>query len=250
MFIIQVSTINIDMNPFREALKKFQYQKPMPVKTGLVYGNPTRYQVEVTTNPNDLYKSIIQSGVAIKYYNMPYNAFLESSGDPVSRKELQYMIDLQSGLTEDDKSFILECERHVEEVWVKELDRIGIPKIDKDKIKDFLCVTDGLLMSLKYHYQRPRPLQLAYTYSVPLYPFLATSANSPAYPSGHSFDAYKIAFLLAKRYPEKAMHLLEVAERITMSRVKGGVHYPSDSALSKLMARELTDQGFFDKYLV
>jgi hypothetical protein len=115
------------MNPFREALKKFQYQKPMPVKTGLVYGNPTRYQVEVTTNPNDLYKSIIESGVAIKYYNMPYNAFLESSGDPVSRKELQYMIDLQEILTEDDKRFISECEKSHEDVWVKELDRIGIP---------------------------------------------------------------------------------------------------------------------------
>ena len=46
------------------------------------------------------------------------------------------------------------------------------------------------------------------------------------------------------------MQLLDIAERITLSRVKGGVHYPSDSILSKMLAKELTDQGFFDKYLI
>ena len=235
---------------FRMALKNREHIKGSPQRHGLVYGNPTSYQVNAINNPNELCSDIFKSGVLNKYYNMPYSAFIQGTGEKIAKTELQYMIDLQNVLTEDDKIFMDICETRVEDVWVKELEGLGISKIEKAQLKDFMDITDGILMSLKYHYQRPRPLQLAYVYSMPLYPFLATTANSPAYPSGHSFDAYKIAFLLSKRYPEKAMQLLDIAERITLSRVKGGVHYPSDSILSKMLAKELTDQGFFDKYLI
>lgn len=235
---------------FRQALKRQEQIRSTPTRQGLVYGNPTSYQVNAINNPNETCSDIFKSGVLNKYYNMPYTAFVQGTGEKIAMTELQYMIDLQNQLTDEDKSFIDICEKSVEDVWAKALKELGITKIEKAELKEFIDITDGVLMSLKYHYQRPRPLQLAYVYSMPLYPFLATTANSPAYPSGHSFDAYKIAFLLSKRYPEKAMALIQIAEDITMSRVKGGVHYPSDSIISKMLAKELTDQGFFDKYLI
>ena len=42
---------------------------------------------------------------------------------------------------------------------------------------------------------------------------------------------------------------MDMADKITMSRIKGGVHYPSDSIISKMLAKELVDNGFLDKYL-
>lgn len=235
---------------FREALRNKVHIRKAPVRQGLVYGNPTSYQVNAINNPNELCSDILKSGVLNKYYNMPFTSFIEGAGDYIAKSELQFMIDLQNSLTEDDKAFIDLCEKDHPQVWSDALKELDIKGIEKSSIKKFIDDSDGILFSLKYNYQRPRPLQLAYMYSMPLYPFLATTANSPAYPSGHSFDAYKMAFLLSKRYPDKAMAFMAIADSVTLSRVKGGVHYPSDSILSKMMAKELTDMGFFDKYLV
>ena len=235
---------------FREALRKQVHIRKAPVRQGLVYGNPTSYQVNAINNPNELCSNILNSGVLNKYYSMPFTSFIEGGGEAVAKNELQFMIDLQNNLTEEDKMFIDLCEKDHAQVWSESLKELDIKGIEKASIKKFIDETDSVLYSLKYSYQRPRPLQLAYMYNMPLYPFLATTANSPSYPSGHSFDAYKMAFLLSKRYPDKAMAFMSIADAVTMSRIKGGVHYPSDSIISKMLAKELTDQGFFDKYLV
>lgn len=235
-------------NAFRQAMKSMSVPKPMATRKGFVYGNPTLYQMETMLKPNELCDAIMKSGILNKYYNMPWQSFIEG-GERVAKAELDYMISLQDALTEEDKKFIDACEDDLSKVLDECIKELNIPSINKKEIEDFLSVTDGIIFSLKYHYQRPRPLQLAYQYALNLYPYLATSANSPAYPSGHTFDSYKVAFLLAKRYPEKSMQLLDMAEKISMSRVKGGVHYPSDAIISKMLAKELVDNGFFDKYL-
>jgi hypothetical protein len=235
-------------NAFRQAMKSMSVPKPMATRKGFVYGNPTHYQMETMLNPNELCDTIMKSGILNKYYSMPWQSFVEG-GERVAKAEIDYMISLQDALTDEDKKFIIQCEEDHAEIWFNFIKGINIPSISKKEIERFHKETDCINFSLKYHYQRPRPLQLAYQYSINLYPYLATSANSPAYPSGHAFDAYRVAFLLAKRYPEKSMQLLDMAERITMSRVKGGVHYPSDSIISKMLARELVDNGFLDKYL-
>jgi hypothetical protein len=235
-------------NSFRQAMKSMSAPKPMATRKGFVYGNPTAYQVDAMSNPNELCSDIIKSGILNKYYNMPWQSFVEG-GDRVAKAEIDYMIALQKELTDEDKKFILDCEEDIPKIWNNYLKEISLPSISKETIKEFIDGSDGVLFLLKYHFQRPRPLQLAYLYAVDLYPFLATNANSPAYPSGHAFDAYKVAFLLSKRYPEKSMQLMNMADRIAISRIKGGVHYPSDSIISKMLARELVDNGFLDKYL-
>jgi hypothetical protein len=45
------------------------------------------------------------------------------------------------------------------------------------------------------------------------------------------------------------VQLLEFAESISNGRVLGGVHYPTDSVISKMLARELVDMDFFKDYL-
>ena len=233
-------------SPFNNFLNS--NQKANATKSGLFYGNPRMSQAIAMSQPNETCSEIIKSGALNKYYNMPYQSFVEFTG-ATAKKELAEMLKIQSAVTVDDIKFINKCEDDHAATWVDVIKEIGLPEIDKKEFEKFIDVTDGVLYNLKYYYQRPRPEQLAYFYGVKLYPLLATSACSPSYPGGHAFDAYRIAFLLGKRYPEKSPQLLSHAERVSMSRVQGGVHYPSDSIISKMLARELVDQGFFDSFL-
>ena len=218
------------------------------IKQGLFYGNPTMDQVNAMSNMNETCITIFQSGVLNKYFSMPWQSFTEPS-NKVAKLEIEAMISVQPTLTKEDIEFFKKCEDDLEGVWLDALKKIGITGIERNDLEDFIKLTDGIIYRLKYHYQRPRPLQLAYFYNLKLYPIIATNANSPSYPGGHAFDSYRIAYLLAKKHPEKAMELLQIADAVSLSRIKGGVHYPSDNIISNQMAKELVSHGFFDKYL-
>jgi len=57
-----------------------------------------------------------------------------------------------------------------------------------------------------------------------------------SFPSGHAFGAYHIAHHLSKEYPHLSQPLLDLAKRIAESRVRAGVHYPSDIEAGRLLA--------------
>jgi hypothetical protein len=223
-------------------------QRANAIKQGSFYGNPTKDQVDAMVNLNEICSKIFKSGVLNKYYNMPWQSFM-NPGNKVAKAEIEALCAIQKTLTPDDIKFIDRCEKNPEQVWVESLSKIGINNIKEQDIFEFNILTDAILYHLKYHYQRPRPYQMAYFYGLNLFPVLATNASSPSYPGGHAFDAYKIAYLLAKKYPEKAMDLLSIADAISLSRIKGGVHYPSDQIISNQLAKELVSYGFFDTYL-
>ena len=178
---------------------------------------------------------------------MPWQGFM-APGNKVAKSEIEAMIAIQPSVTKSELKFIKDSEEDIAGVWSQELKNIGID-IERQKIDDYIQTTYSIIYNLKYHYQRPRPYQAAYFYDLKFYPLITTDASTPSYPGGHAFAAYKVAYLLAKKYPEKAMPLLQIADAISMSRVKGGVHYPSDQIISHQMAKELVAYGFFDKYL-
>lgn len=57
-----------------------------------------------------------------------------------------------------------------------------------------------------------------------------------SFPSGHAFGAYYIAHNLSKEYPHLSQPILDLAKRIAESRVRAGVHYPSDIEAGRLLA--------------
>ena len=61
----------------------------------------------------------------------------------------------------------------------------------------------------------------------------STTAHTPAYPAGHAFQAYYLAHTLGKKYPDLQDKLNEIAEQCDSTRVKAGLHYPSDGEFSK-----------------
>jgi acid phosphatase (class A) len=57
-----------------------------------------------------------------------------------------------------------------------------------------------------------------------------------SYPSGHSTLSYSVGFVLARLVPEKADVILSRAADYAMSRQICGVHYPSDTEASHVLA--------------
>ena len=86
-------------------------------------------------------------------------------------------------------------------------------------------------MFLKYLINRARPAQV--NSNVRRLELKSISADSPALPSGHSFQAFVLAKVLSKDYPAKKELLYNTAERCGHARIIAGLHYPSDHELSK-----------------
>ena len=103
-------------------------------------------------------------------------------------------------------------------ISIKELDEI---------ITEFPIVF--IISFFKYTINRPRPIQIKPSLNV----LTSISANTPAFPAGHSFQAYYLAKKLGKSYPELQTQLDNIAERCNSVRIKAGLHYPSDGEFSK-----------------
>ena len=88
----------------------------------------------------------------------------------------------------------------------------------------------NLIMTYKYIYNRARPYQVA--------PklinkengtlLISQTADTPAYPSGHAFQAYYLAKILSKKFPKKKDELMKLAKRVSDARILAGLHFPSD----------------------
>nr|WP_176422259.1 phosphatase PAP2 family protein [Bradyrhizobium sp. 2S1]MCK7665656.1 phosphatase PAP2 family protein [Bradyrhizobium sp. 2S1] len=89
----------------------------------------------------------------------------------------------------------------------------------------------------KLKFNRARPQQIC--------PALVPLINSPghaSFPSAHSLESHLIALSLAEidpQHPKRA--LVALADRIGRNREVAGVHYPSDTAAGRDIARQAFD---------
>ncbi len=194
----------------------------------LKYGNTPADLQELATKPNDPIRTwFIEKQIASYIIKAaPANSSEET------REELNTILSTMRAVSADDVSFA----REVEESWEQAfLDFFMVKGITETmgEIKRVDNQTESILFYLKDVINRPRPYQLAYYYEVPLYPSIHTDANSAAYPSGHALSAYVIAEHFSRKYPQYRPELNVLAERIALSRVQMGWHYPSDGDISK-----------------
>ena len=94
----------------------------------------------------------------------------------------------------------------------------------------------GKIMYYKKLYNRARPAQVAPELVRPLY---SKTANTPAFPSGHAFQAYYAAKILSKWIPERKEEWNAIAERCANIRIIAGLHYPSDRDFAKNLIEKL-----------
>lgn len=81
----------------------------------------------------------------------------------------------------------------------------------------------------KYTINRPRPYQI----NENIRALDSNTGNTPSLPAGHALQAYYLARILSKKYPNKKNLFSDLAEKCDKVRVDAGIHYPSDGAMSK-----------------
>jgi membrane-associated phospholipid phosphatase len=86
----------------------------------------------------------------------------------------------------------------------------------------------------KYTYWRLRP-NMADPTIVPIIP----QPNHPAYPSNAAILASSAAELISTLYPQDAAQWQYLAEEAGLSRIFGGIHYPSDERTGNQMGKSL-----------
>ena len=109
----------------------------------------------------------------------------------------------------------------------------------KDLVKELIKSSAGLIMELKWNYNRPRPYQLAEYYNFKLGGTTLESMKTPSYPSGHSTQGILIGKVLQTKLPINTDGFLEAGKRISYSRNIGRAHYPSDSQLGEIIGNSL-----------
>jgi membrane-associated phospholipid phosphatase len=86
----------------------------------------------------------------------------------------------------------------------------------------------------KYLYWRLRP-SMADNTIVPLIPL----PNHPAYVSNAAIIASAVAGLVGYMFPQEAAHWQYLGEEAGLSRIYGGIHYPSDERVGNQMGKRL-----------
>ena len=75
-------------------------------------------------------------------------------------------------------------------------------ELPEKELKDILKNTSPIILKLKYHYNRPRPQQLAHEKGLDFHQQPLESSRTPSYPSGHSTQGRLLAHILSDKYPK------------------------------------------------
>ena len=85
-------------------------------------------------------------------------------------------------------------------------------------IKKYMPGVRSIILNLKYHYNRPRPGQVADAKGMDFDRTALESASTPSYPSGHAAQGRFVARVLSDLYPEYEQELMNIGDDIAYSR--------------------------------
>lgn len=195
------------------------------------YGNPSKENFDIANEKCRIKDWFISNGYAKQIIgNAP------SNDSELTRIELQALLERTQSATGEDLTFARYVEKvdHIAQSYVDLLSQKGI-ELTMGEFFGIDSQLEPFIFWLKDQINRPRPYQLAREYNIPLYPLMHTDAMSASYPSGHAATAYLVSEYLSRRYPEHRLELIELGKKIAESREKTGIHYPSDTKISKMI---------------
>ena len=201
----------------------------------LAYGNLNRDSLSYVNKPDNIFSN------AFNDFSTQDFPRLKETEDEIT-EVIKFMENAQTTKCwENYKEFLTICDTDIRKALEIELKRIGIPynKEYGDYLEDIQENLGVLIMRLKQHYNRARPLQVAYYTKQNLHPFFTSSGNTPAYPSGHAAQGRFLCKVVAHHYPEKGDKLLKLSHKIANSRIAMGVHFPSDNKFGFYIADTL-----------
>jgi hypothetical protein len=204
------------------------------------FGNPTRTWVKF------LEKDSILDTLLEELKNYP---FPENDSDKV-RTELSEIAAACQNLSnshdaiEQYKIYDTDFDNYIFELLTKQ----GVNKEELVEIKNNIDEdVIPIIVKLKYHYQRLRPIQLSKILEVNLVPFETMTTNTPSYPSGHTIQSRIYAEVIGNKYPQFYKSLHDLATEIMWSRLYLGVHYPSDCQFADYIAQVICNHTDFKK---
>lgn len=191
------------------------------------YGNPLLYQKEMMSSAA---LNVLIDKIRNEDADMWNRWIMANPPHPFSEETKKDLFDIIKKIekqTPEDVAFIDIADRDKELLFQELLKEKGI-EVEKQFLKNITYYLDPLTFKLKYHFNYPRPYQVAYALSIPMYPSKSTDACSPAYPSGHSIDSMTTGTILSKMYPEHKKSIMDLAYRISESRYISGIHFSFD----------------------
>ena len=133
-----------------------------------------------------------------------------------------------------DKEYFLLTDESPRKAFTNYMDDKGLD-YDPNKLKQIIKDSHPMIIGIKEYYNRPRPSQV----NSDIVPHVSSTAQTPAYPSGHAFQSYLLAKYLSREHPLHTFKFYSIANRIANSRVSVGLHYPSDNRKAFQMAHSL-----------
>ena len=191
--------------------------------------NKIKYSSDVKSKHQ---KGMNQSTDVISHVNVPHSPFPENSSRE-TLSELDFLINYNNG--EVDKSFVKRGD-NISKVF-NDYCKDNNLNYDKKYYDKILKESSKTILQLKYHYNRPRPYQLAEYYGIEEFNVhKLNTGNTPSYPSGHTTQAHIMCLLLGNKYTKHYSNLKELADVVSKSRLMARIHYPSDCVFGEKVA--------------
>lgn len=160
-------------------------------------------------------------------------------GSERNQRDLEHLKALQEKRTPEDieviKSELYTWQFKIGDRVIYKLKDDGYPETAK-LLKMIEHDLGLVILGLKKNYNRVRPSFIEKT----LKPAIEIPPH-PAYPSGHSMQAYTFALIFSELNPQMKSSYMDSAFHIAKHRELAGVHYPSDSLAGFLVARQFVD---------
>ena len=147
------------------------------------------------------------------------------NGSRETLRELHWLLEYNDGVIDND---MIKEGDEVIDVFEKYCDDNGLD-FDRKYYKQILKESRKPILKLKYHYNRPRPYQLAKFYNIEDFKIHELdSAKTPSYPSGHSIQGYMMGCILGHKYPRHYQNFMNLGAFVSESRLMARAHFPSD----------------------
>ena len=194
----------------------------------LTFGEPSTKHYRVMNKPHEfLPVDSDQSLVSAP----PSNSSDETR---VELMELQDRLDLEK----DNEELLDKWDLDLLVPFIKYLKQNNL-KYNKKTLDEIVSQSTIIILKQKYQFNRPRPGQLAKAMGIPLAPLKSGTADTPAYPSGHSTQSRLVALYLTGLHRDHGKSFLDLAEECGQSRVNAAVHYPTDHEAGVELANKL-----------
>lgn len=204
------------------------------------YGNLGYREKQISLKQTKVEDKLKELGLYDSLFDMPP----PKNSDSKLRKELEVIAGMVENISDVTLAFCKDAEEDLVQLFVDFLSRNGIYQVSKQDLDKVLDKTEPLLYKLKEHYNRARPQQVAYYHNIKInIPIQFANGNHPAYPSGHSYEGYIIAHLLAEKYPKHKESLLKLGKNIGFSRIVVGLHYFSDHDFGCYLGKLVVDNN-------